>query len=111
MNAVLRQVSRQLKYRELPALIGRRVVVTSAASACAEVHAQLHGSLPYGARFKGPESQYITRALAKYGILDLEFTGSRDSLGAGRQPRITSLGRVRIRGSRATTGGTARPAG
>src|SRR6266404_4446149 len=74
MNAVLRQVSRQLKYRELPALIGRRVVVTSAASACAEVHAQLHGSLPYGARFKGPESQYITRALAKYGILDPEFT-------------------------------------
>lgn len=77
MNAVLRRVSRQLKYRALPVLIGRRVVVSITVSATSEVHDQLRDSLPVGIQFKGPESKYIKASLAKYGILDLTFTVER----------------------------------
>ena len=71
MNAVLREVSRQLKYRALAGLIGRGVVVTSMDSAPLEVAVQLQDRLPSGAQLKGPEAKYIRIAVAKYGILDL----------------------------------------
>jgi len=73
MNAVLRQVSQQLRYRALAGLIGRGVAVTSVDSAPLEVAVQLQDRLPSGARFKGPEAKYIRIAVAKYGILDLTF--------------------------------------
>ena len=87
MNTVLRQVARELKYRPLPDLIGRQVIVTSAGSAAAEVFAQLSDGLPEDTGSFEGDSKQCKLTVAKYGNLDLTFPfhgfawDSGDSLG------------------------------
>lgn len=91
MNTALLQVSRQIKYRALDGLIGRQVVISSAASVPAEVAHQLRSDLPPGLHFQGPEPNYVTLALAKYGILDLSFTIEEFHWGSADSPGVPLL--------------------
>lgn len=80
-----------MKYRALPNLIGKRVVVTGVTSAPDEIHGQLRASLPAAIKFKGPDPQEIMISLAKYGILDVAFVVGDVLWDSGDSPGVPLL--------------------
>jgi len=68
---LLKQVAQQLKYRVLTDYYGRQVTITSLPSIEADICNTL--SINSEARLIEPEQKYRELALAKYGILSLDF--------------------------------------
>lgn len=73
VEAMIRQILATLKYREIPALIGRTVRITSVETAPEEVLAGCRDALPVSARFGKPGVSEREGTLATYGILDLTY--------------------------------------
>src|SRR5262252_5858880 len=74
MNQHLRKAAKQLRYRPLPDLIGKQVVLKSTVSAPDAIHKVIADSLEVPVQFRKPERWRIACELAKYQILDLEFS-------------------------------------
>jgi len=68
---LLKQVAQQLKYRALTDYYGRQVTITSLASIEADICSTL--SINSDSRLIESEQKYRELALAKYGILNLDF--------------------------------------
>jgi hypothetical protein len=66
------RIARELRYRPLPALIGRRVEIASIASIEGMVRDLASLYLPFDARWQPPEM--LEGALAKYGLIDTELS-------------------------------------
>jgi hypothetical protein len=70
----LKDVARQLRYRDLPGLTGSSVLIKSADKVEADIKAALSHELQFETHLIGPEQKYISGAMAKYGLLDLTFS-------------------------------------
>jgi hypothetical protein len=69
---IIRQVARRLRYRTLGPLIGQNIILQSLDGILADVQAVIDSIYP-GCRFRRPEERLRKGALAKYGLLDLEY--------------------------------------
>ena len=77
-----KKILRGLRYCSLPKLIDRRVEVCSLETVEADIFAILGGDLPADSRLVSPERKYLEGAIAKYGIIDAEFSISNRHLAA-----------------------------
>ncbi len=71
----VKTLARTLRYRGLPELIGKIVKINAPTTVEADVLTASGDWLPEQTRLIGPPEKYIERAMAKYGILDLTFSG------------------------------------
>jgi hypothetical protein len=76
----LLRIARELRYRPLPALIGRRVALASLASIEEVVRGLAWTYVPLDARWQPPEM--LEGALAKYGLIDTELAAPEHLLDA-----------------------------
>ena len=74
----LRKILRGLRYCSLPKLIDRRVEICSLETVEADIFAILGGDLPADSRLI--EREHLEGAIAKYGIIDAEFSISNRHL-------------------------------
>jgi len=72
--AQLLRIVRGLKYRELPHFIGRTVTVTGRQEALSNVRHALDDILPNSSAVLHPKQEWLEKALAKYGIMDLTLS-------------------------------------
>lgn len=73
MDTALRHVTRELRYRDVPDLIGTEIQLTSLDSVPSELQSSLRLLLPHPLDFRSPELPQTKISLAKYGILDVTF--------------------------------------
>ena len=67
----VRGLARELRYRHLPSIVGRRVRINAVDGIDTALRAALP-EVPNGAKL-GNDVEYVHRALAKYGFLDLHY--------------------------------------
>ncbi|SRR5579884_3310892 len=88
---LVRAVARGLRYRSLPHLIGRAVELRNLGHVEEAVRAALGPDLPAGYHLAGPELRFREGAVAKYGILDLEFSAPPEALAGEMCSGVTLL--------------------
>lgn len=81
-TALLKQVARGLRYRTLDHLVGRSIVVRDLNAMEEAVRVGLGDDFPAECRLVAPSS--IHGAVAKYGILDLDFSAPAERLGEAK---------------------------
>ena len=87
-NQLLRQVAREIRYLSIPNLIGREVEIRSFDTIVTDIFKDLCNLLPDKYKQVGPVHPL---AIAKYGILDLEFQVPTASLKTGNYQSGISL--------------------
>jgi hypothetical protein len=88
---LIRSVARGLRYRSLDDLIGREVIITHVTTVEDPVRRALGAALPSACSLIGPEVHYRQGAVAKYGLLDLQFAAPRHLLGDESRSGVSLL--------------------
>jgi hypothetical protein len=101
--ALVRTVARGIRYRSLPELIGRRVAIHGIETVGTDIRESLGDLLPDECELISPIN---LPAIAKYGILDLEFTVSESVLTSNCQSGIGLLKETGLVCARKTPPGT-----
>lgn len=87
----IKQIARGIKYRELTEYVGQRLLIHSAESLETDILQGLQPPLPAECRLRPMEQKHREMAIAKYGLIDVEFSVSDSFLGNHYQSGISLL--------------------
>jgi hypothetical protein len=73
-TALIKKISRELRYRTLNELIGTTIPINGLESVEQDVASRLDALFPENCRLIGPERKSMEGSTAKYGLLDLTYT-------------------------------------
>ena len=74
--SLLKSVARRLRYKELPSLVGRKIVIQAVDTIEANVKSALADTPVSHGVLRVSERKFIEGSMAKYGLLDLTFASS-----------------------------------
>lgn len=93
-TALIRALARNLRYRELTHLIGKHLHVHFVYTIEDDIRAAFESDFPAESKLIHPATDYIERALTRYGLLDLTFETPKDLLNAEFESGVTLLERL-----------------
>lgn len=94
INTLLLNVARNLRYKTFTPMIGERIKISERTSISTEV-ASFVARFADGCSFDSPEQKYLDGQIAKYGLLDMQFTAPSTMLDADSKrgvPLLRELG-------------------
>lgn len=89
-NTLLLNIARNLRYKTFTPMLGKRVKISERTSITTEV-AWFVAQFADSCSFYGPEQKYLDGQIAKYGLLDMQFTARSTMLDADSKKGIPLL--------------------